>query len=110
MKWAYILVVAPGYSNVEVGTLLTFAPAAILPLELPENESAALVFFPVSALKLVVGTTVVRANAGVRKRNKLQTAHMNRRKLPPKRQHGSAEAAGRNPVLMESNGLILMRP
>jgi hypothetical protein len=99
MKWAYILVVAPGYNKLEMGTLLTFTPAAMLPFELPGKESAALVFFPVSAFKVVVGTTEVLANSGVRKRNKLQTAHMNSRKLPPERQHGSAEASGAAPCV-----------
>jgi len=109
MKWAYILVVAPGYSKVEVATLLTFAPEAILPFELPRNASDVLVFFPVSALKVVVGTTDVPEKPGFKRRKKLQTAHSNRRKRPPKRQHGSAEVSCRGPVL-ESAGLIVARP
>jgi hypothetical protein len=85
IKWAYIFVVAPEYRSWDVGTLLTFKFAEMLPLGCPVNEAAALVFLLVSVLRVVVGVITVWVNPDCRNRDKTHADNDKDRTLPSKK-------------------------
>ena len=72
--------VEPGYNKVEIGTLLTFV-APRFPFEELVKLLAALVFLPVSTLRVVVGATpMLLAKRGCRNSDRLHAAKRCKRK------------------------------
>src|SRR5438045_3624146 len=97
--------------SVEVGILLTFRLPATLPFGCPANETAALVFLPVSLLRVVVGTIAVPANRDCKKRNKLQAESRKERTLPPRyfEEHALKDLGTRSEAVFLNESVWIVR-